>query len=169
MGERFKSKFFLSHSNFWFVPYRDRDNFPKYDDLFPIGVFPIGTEDCNQSASLWLLKSVFKRLICTLTRAHSSSRRARRRLRAPAWSSASTASLSASSSFSAVSLVRVMEKNKKYTNFILCDKKFLKLIQAGSVFDFKPRLGRRDGDVEFIFDLGDFTLDIIDFLNILFY
>ena len=45
MGERFKSKFFLSHSNFWFVPYRDRDNFPKNDDLFPIGVFPIGTED----------------------------------------------------------------------------------------------------------------------------
>ena len=48
MGERFKSKFFLSHSNFWFVPYRDRDNFPKNDDLFPIGVFPIGTEDCIQ-------------------------------------------------------------------------------------------------------------------------
>ena len=48
MGERFKSKFFLSHSNFWFVPYRDRDNFPKNDDLFPIGVFPIGTEDCNR-------------------------------------------------------------------------------------------------------------------------
>ena len=46
MGERFKSKFFLSHSNFWFVPYRDRDNFPENDDLFPIGVFPIGTEDC---------------------------------------------------------------------------------------------------------------------------
>ena len=44
MGERFKSKFFLSPSNFWFVPYRDRDNFPKNDDLFPIGVFPIGTE-----------------------------------------------------------------------------------------------------------------------------
>ena len=48
MGERFKSKFFLSHSNFWFVPYRDRDNFPKNDDLFPIGVFPIGTEDCKK-------------------------------------------------------------------------------------------------------------------------
>ena len=61
------------------------------------------------------------------------------------------------------------KNKKKSTNFKLCDKKFLKLIQAGGVFDFKPRLGRRDGDVEFIFDLGDFTLDIIDFLNILFY
>ena len=32
--------------NFWFVPYRSRDKFPKNDDLFPIGAFPIGTEDC---------------------------------------------------------------------------------------------------------------------------
>ena len=44
---RSQKHIFLSHSNFWFVPYRDRDNFPKNDDLFPIGVFPIGTEDCR--------------------------------------------------------------------------------------------------------------------------
>ena len=42
----FRSQKYFCHSNFWFVPYRDRDNFPKNDDLFPIGVFPIGTEDC---------------------------------------------------------------------------------------------------------------------------
>ena len=56
MGERFKSNFFLNHSIFWFVPYRDRDNFPKNDDLFPIGVFPIGTEDCNNLNSNFTCK-----------------------------------------------------------------------------------------------------------------
>ena len=37
---------------FWFVPYRSRENFPKNDDLFPIGVFPIGAEDCSQKNSM---------------------------------------------------------------------------------------------------------------------
>ena len=38
---------FLRYANFWFVPYRSRDNFRKNDDLFPIGAFPIGAEDCS--------------------------------------------------------------------------------------------------------------------------
>ena len=44
---RSQKYFLLRHANFWFVPYRSRDNFRKNDDLFPIGAFPIGAEDCS--------------------------------------------------------------------------------------------------------------------------
>ena len=53
---RSQKYFFLRHANFWFVPYRSRDNFPKNDDLFPIGAFPIRAEDCIQGRKIKVLK-----------------------------------------------------------------------------------------------------------------
>ena len=40
--------FFMSHSNFGFVPYTGGDNFPTNNYLFTIGTFSIGHEDCKQ-------------------------------------------------------------------------------------------------------------------------
>ena len=52
----------MRHANFWFVPYRSRDNFPKNDDLFPIGAFPIGAKDCTMISGNFLKsKKVGKR------------------------------------------------------------------------------------------------------------